>query len=928
MAEKIKLLELDINVNQLVKSATEAKTVVNNLKTELKELQKEPVKNAEEIERLNAQLKNANTTYREASNVLAKYTEVNDVNNLSIKEARNQLAAVSVLWANEAKLNGENTEKAKDLAEAKSLLTDKLKAEEKATGDTRRNVGNYTESIKEAIASSGLFGSKVTSIINTLTDLKDGLQAAKEKFTSASSASDELSGATNAVSGNTGKFIKMLGSLKGAIAATGIGLLVLAVAGLISILTKITPIVDKFEQGLAAVKAVIDVVVGSIVSLVTGAKSLGDAFDGLGGKMKEAAKAAVELKKAQQDLEDAMQGQEIQNAKIQGQIDALIIQSKDRTRSEKERLGLIAEAEKLEKENFEQRKKIAQDELLIITKQIRIKAGITKAELSELRTRHKNEEEFFNAFKELAEKRTTNVDDMFGAFQKSMIGYYGTLNEHNKFTEKQISSQNKIIEKAEQEAEKSKEQRQKNAEKAEQERKKQEEEKKKQQDLMIKSMQEELELTEALAGKKIKSENQIADAYNKRLAILDKQREYDLISETKYQTELAKLQDEFYDQSEDRLLKLAERSIKAAEEELALLRLTHESKIEDGQLLTEELIQQEIDRLIFIKDAAEEIERQKFLSGQITADEFRAYQLEAEKGFLETQAGLRAEHTQQLNDAKAIDFANEIAILEENGTYKYEIQKLQLQQQYDEEIASAEKTGADKNKIETKYALLRKKIDEQEKKDRLKSISDTFGTIAELLGKNTVAGKAAAVAQAGINTYLGVSQILAAPPSGPEPANSIIKGVAIAGTIATGIANVAKIVAIKDKFADGGVIPYYISGSRITNRSNIPTQYNGDNILATVRSGEVVLNESQQAMLGGANTFKRIGVPGFADGGIAGGINDGGYLQRSLLEGMDITSTIVQAVGAAFNNTTIVTKVTDVISETGKYNSLVDGASL
>ena len=34
------------------------------------------------------------------------------------------------------------------------------------------------------------------------------------------------------------------------------------------------------------------------------------------------------------------------------------------------------------------------------------------------------------------------------------------------------------------------------------------------------------------------------------------------------------------------------------------------------------------------------------------------------------------------------------------------------------------------------------------------------------------------------------------------------------------------------------------------------------------KPGEVVLNEAQQSALGGAGTFKKIGVPGFATGGV------------------------------------------------------------
>ena len=44
----------------------------------------------------------------------------------------------------------------------------------------------------------------------------------------------------------------------------------------------------------------------------------------------------------------------------------------------------------------------------------------------------------------------------------------------------------------------------------------------------------------------------------------------------------------------------------------------------------------------------------------------------------------------------------------------------------------------------------------------------------------------------------------------------------------------------------------------------------GDNTLILAKPGEVMLNKSQQAALGGPDTFRRIGVPGFATGGAIG----------------------------------------------------------
>lgn len=70
------------------------------------------------------------------------------------------------------------------------------------------------------------------------------------------------------------------------------------------------------------------------------------------------------------------------------------------------------------------------------------------------------------------------------------------------------------------------------------------------------------------------------------------------------------------------------------------------------------------------------------------------------------------------------------------------------------------------------------------------------------------------------------------------------------------------------QFAGSGKARKILTG-KISGPSNIPTQPNGDDVLATVKVGEVVLNEEHQKKLGGAKTFAAIGVPGFSKGGKA-----------------------------------------------------------
>lgn len=120
--------------------------------------------------------------------------------------------------------------------------------------------------------------------------------------------------------------------------------------------------------------------------------------------------------------------------------------------------------------------------------------------------------------------------------------------------------------------------------------------------------------------------------------------------------------------------------------------------------------------------------------------------------------------------------------------------------------------------------------------------------------------KRIAIIQSIINGALAVQRALAVPPGPPFTIPSAIAAGIFAAIQTTTIA--------AQPLATGGIVG--ISGRRVTDRQNMRSRANGDNVLATVRRGEVVLNERQQSALGGARTFRAIGVPGFATGGAIG----------------------------------------------------------
>ena len=202
---------------------------------------------------------------------------------------------------------------------------------------------------------------------------------------------------------------------------------------------------------------------------------------------------------------------------------------------------------------------------------------------------------------------------------------------------------------------------------------------------------------------------------------------------------------------------------------------------------------------------------------------------------------------------------------------------------FDEEIS---KTQANIQQLETqaqnasgiRARILQKQIQQQQE---LLKKQQQEAEIAQK--KQAKTEKKIAIAQSIIQGTLAVLRALNTFPGPP---------VTIPVAIATGVFAAAQTATIAAQpLATGGIVG--ISGRRVNDRQNMPSRANGDNVLATVRRGEVVLNERQQSALGGARTFRAIGVPGFAEGGAIGAPNIAAIRSASA-PGGDIAGLLVQ----------------------------------
>jgi hypothetical protein len=187
-----------------------------------------------------------------------------------------------------------------------------------------------------------------------------------------------------------------------------------------------------------------------------------------------------------------------------------------------------------------------------------------------------------------------------------------------------------------------------------------------------------------------------------------------------------------------------------------------------------------------------------------------------------------------------------------------------------EQITNTENNIAELEAKAEKASGLRKKRIEKDIEAQKQLLVQQQAEAEAIRLKAAKEDKKIAIIQAIIQGALAVQRALA---SVPFPANLL-------AAIPTGIAAAAQIATIAAQpLAEGGVV----TGQRVNQKQNIPTRSNGDNVLAYVKRGEVVLNQRQQSLLGGSPTFRRIGIKGFAEGGIVPPIS-------APLQGMSIDS--------------------------------------
>lgn len=281
------------------------------------------------------------------------------------------------------------------------------------------------------------------------------------------------------------------------------------------------------------------------------------------------------------------------------------------------------------------------------------------------------------------------------------------------------------------------------------------------------------------------------------------------------------------------------------------------------------------------------LERYRLEQGLISQQEFANREQAFRLGVLRLEQQMREEQDLAEKERKALDEANLRELQMASITNEYELRQAALDAQYAQEIAAAEKIGADTALIQSKYEKAKEDNTKARVNAELTMTAGLAGQMSTLLGEESEIGKAFGVVQATINTYIGATKALA---------QGGILGIAQAAVvIAFGMKQVATIAKQKDPDTKISTsVKKYAKGGQIFGKSHAQggVTFRGDNgqvfeaeggenvyIMKKSASAEInalsAINEAH-----GGNSFGTSGLYKFADGGMAASISEANRMVR------------------------------------------------
>jgi hypothetical protein len=898
---KINIEGID-NIDQLNQAIKDTQKSLNGLTIGTEEYTKQ----AEKLAKLKAeqagikkQQDDLNKSFRETSSSLGAYDQLSARLNKLRKEYKDLAVA-----------GKDNSKTADDLRKEIIALDTQLKGVDASVGQFQRNVGNYGSATKG-------FGAKLSEFGDRAAEASSALGGIGGPAGMAIKALQGIGVAVRFALGPIGLIIIAIGLIVGAIkqffvsseegqnAARKLGAVFSSVFGVIS---------DVVSEVGKAIFVVIDAIGKGINNLTI---LLGKSENTL---VKVANKAA-QLADQQAELDKRERESLVKTASLRQDIEKLKTDAVDKEKfSVQERLKFIDEA--INKEN--QIMKIEEDLAQRNLNNIKLQNSLRKKTKDDLKAEAQAEAALINVKTANATKEKELISQRIGFLSEIKAEEKAAADAQKKIYEEQLAKQKEIADarKKFQEDEIKLQEAALQLQKTITEKTNTiitnliEDEFEKRRQLLEQNTRKELEAIEkTLSDQKKANKERLNEAlklYNANAKEVKVLNETIKTEETKALEESTKLKNAIELQAAKETEKInkdqSEKFLELKKKEFEAIKAVDQRNFEDQRNLLEKSYNEQ---LKLAGDNAKEIEK---INAQYQSDLFQL-----EKQRIQDEIDL---NTYKINTIEGLNQDEKDAIISQNIKFNADLAKLDADRTKNAKEESKKRTEIEQKEVDEKWADLNEKIQlagkftqialetvsgfleasDQKRMERLEKDAEANQQIQDNLNERlqTATGlerryleqqleasvknaetiakqkqklekdaakrkKATAVIESIINTALAVSSALATP-----PAPNIIAGV-IAGI--AGAAQTAVIAA--QPLAKGGVvgkgddIVQFANGGRVTNRGNIKPLSNGDNVLATLKTGEIVLNESQQRRIGYAS-LKRAQIPNFANGGLVG----------------------------------------------------------
>ncbi len=802
--EKI-IIELDFDTSDFTQSAAKLNKEISDLNKEQRALKKTGEEGSIQYQKNAEALKENKKELNETNKTISNLTIANKANSGSNEQLKAQLSVLTLEYNKLSSAERENGQRGQELNAQINQVTDTLKGNEEAVGDNRRSVGDYGKALDDTP-----FG-----------DFVGGLKSMGAAFLA--------NPATLVIAAIVGAFALLKKAFeRNEDSSNKLGKVTNALAGVFNfLLSVIEPVanflVDVVIKAFEDLGEVADATIG-LVSDALDALGFGDAADSI-TKWSDATAAAAkdaqalgeaqdELVKAQREVE-IIQLTSLKNAEKQRQI------RDDESKSIAERIAANEELGNVLQKQSEQELTIANEALRIANERIRLEGAST---------------ELLDARKDALVGVAEIEERITGQQSEQLVNVNSLLREQQDKRKEAAAARAAAVQKGIEDS-------------------------KKEIDLFI--------AQQGIRAKTLEEQIKIAEQVkDKELAILQRELDAKIISQTEYETQALLIKQDF-------LALQTEAVIDNGQRELDVILEANQSKIEAGQFLNDELYEQEQQRLDNQLQAQLDFEATRLEQGVISQQEYNdainAINAENEQAVTDLANEKKAADDEQA----LVDLENQREIDLLQGQDEFETRQQDLDRQKEQELKSAEETGADTEKIQKKFELASKQIDKAKFNNRLELAGQTADALANLAGRESAAGKALAIVGATINTYQAAAAALAPPPIGAGP----VFGPILAGTaIATGLANVRKIASVPSpkKAAKGGIFggDYHSNGGTkgyFSDGTQIEVEKDELFMVLNRNSTDMINRMSSLNELGGGVAFGNESGSSFADGGIGVG---------------------------------------------------------